>query len=168
MQTLSINQLVGQTLGNYRIERFLGQGRLNAIYLARNLAEEERLDALTFYIVPERFSAEARTRFLLRFRKEATVITSLDHPHILPIYDHGEVAGNPYLVTPYMMHGSLADLLKRHGKYDYSSILPMLEQLVSGLTYPHSKGFVHGTLRHSTIVVSPEDALRVAGFGLMH
>ncbi len=167
MQILSSNQLVGQTLGSYRIERFLRQGRLNAIYLARHLTEQ-RLDALTFYIAPERFSPEARTRFLLRFRKEATAITSLDHPHILPIYDHGEVGGNPYLVTPYMMHGSLVDLLKRHGKYDHSSILPILEQLVSGLTYGHSKGFIHGTLRPSTIVLRPEDALRVAGFGLMH
>ena len=167
MQILSSNQLVGQTLGNYRIERFLRQGRLNAIYLARHLIDQ-RLDALTFYIAPERFSPEARTRFLLRFRKEATAITSLDHPHVLPVYDHGEVGGNPYLVTPYMMHGSLVDLLKRHGKYDHSSILPILEQLVSGLTYGHSKGFIHGTLRPSTIVLSPEDALRVAGFGLMH
>jgi len=167
MQTLSLNQLAGQILGNYRIERFLGQGRLNAIYLARNLTEQ-RLDALTFYIVPERFSPEARTRFLLRFRKEATAITSLDHPHILPVYDHGEMAGNPYLVTPYMMHGSLVDLLKRHGKYDHSSILPILEQLVSGLAYAHGNGFIHGTLRPSTMVLSPENALRVAGFGLMH
>jgi serine/threonine protein kinase/Rieske Fe-S protein len=168
MQTLSIDQLAGQTLGNYRVERFLGQGRLNAVYLARNLAEEQRLDALTVYRIPERFSSEARARFLLRFQKEASVITLLEHPHILPIYDHGEVAGNPYLVTPYMMHGSLADLLKRHGKYDYSSLLPILEQLVSGLAYAHGKRFIHGTLRPSTIVLSPEKTLRVAGFGLMH
>ncbi len=126
MQTLSIYQLAGQTLGNYRIERFLGRGRLNAIYLARNLAEEQRLDALTVYRVPERFSSEARTRFLLRFHKEASMITLLEHPHILPVYDHGEIVGNPYLVTPYMTHGSLADLLKQHGKYNYSSVLPIL------------------------------------------
>ena len=168
MQTLSIDQLAGQTLGNYRIERFLGRGRLNAIYLARNLAEEQRLDALTVYRVPERFSSEARTRFLLRFHKEASMITLLEHPHILPVYDHGEIVGNPYLVTPYMTHGSLADLLKQHGKYNYSSVLPILEQLGSGLAYAHGKGFIHGTLRPSTIVLSPENTLRVAGFGLMH
>ena len=166
MQALS-HQLAGQVLGNYRIERFLGRGRLNTIYLARHLTEQ-RLDALTFYNVPERFSPDARTRFLSRFQKEATAITSLDHPHILPIYDHGDMAGNPYLVTPYMMHGSLVDLLKQHGKYDHHSILPILEQLVSGLAYAHSNGFIHGTLRPSTIVVSEENALRVAGFGLMH
>jgi serine/threonine protein kinase/nitrite reductase/ring-hydroxylating ferredoxin subunit len=123
---------------------------------------------LTFYIVPEHFSSEARTRFLLRFRKEAAVITSLDHPHILPVYDHGDLAGNPYLVTPYMMHGSLVDLLKRRGKYDHNSVLPILEQIVSGLAYAHSNGFIHGILRPSTMVLSPENALRVAGFGLMH
>jgi serine/threonine protein kinase/Rieske Fe-S protein len=167
MQTVSSNQLTGQILGNYRIERFLGQGRLNAIYLARNLTEQ-RLDALTFYIVPEHFSSEARTRFLQRFRKETAAITSLDHPHILPVYDHGDLAGNPYLVTPYMMHGSLVDLLKRRGKYDHHSVLPILEQIASGLAYAHSNGFIHGTLRPSTMVLSPENALRVAGFGLMH
>jgi serine/threonine protein kinase/nitrite reductase/ring-hydroxylating ferredoxin subunit len=167
MQTVSSNQLAGQVLGNYRIERFLGQGRLNAIYLARNLTEQ-RLDVLTFYIIPEHFSSEARMRFLLRFRKEAAAITSLDHPHILPVYDHGELAGNPYLVTPYLMHGSLVDLLKRRGKYDHNAILPILEQISSGLAYAHSNGFIHGILRPSTLVLSPENALRIAGFGLLH
>src|SRR5271157_4171798 len=136
MQTVSSYQLAGQILGNYRIERFLGQGRLNAIYLARNLTEQ-RLDVLTFYIVPEHFSSEARTRFLQRFCREAAAITSLDHPHILPIYDHGDLVGNPYIVTPYMKHGSLVDLLKRRGKYNYNCILPILEQIVSGLAYAH-------------------------------
>ena len=167
MQTVSSYQLAGQILGNYRIERFLGQGRLNAIYLARNLTEQ-RLDVLTFYIVPEHFSSEARTRFLQRFCREAAAITSLDHPHILPIYDHGDLVGNPYIVTPYMKHGSLVDLLKRRGKYNYNCILPILEQIVSGLAYAHSNGFIHGILRPSTMVLSPENALRIAGFGLMH
>ena len=79
MQTLSVDQLVGQTLGSYRVERLLGQGRLNAVYLARNLFEQ-RTDALTLYLVPERFSLEARQRFLVRFLKEAAAISSLKHP----------------------------------------------------------------------------------------
>src|SRR5438105_12288456 len=101
MQVLSTDQLVGQILGNYCIERFLGKGRLNAVYLGRNLVSQ-RLDALTMYLVPSHFSVAAKARFLKRFRKESAAITKLDHPHILSVYEYGEYEGTPYLVTPYV------------------------------------------------------------------
>ncbi len=167
MQTQSVDQLVGQTLGNYRVEQLLGKGRLNAVYLAQHTTTR-RVDALTLYLFPRRFSAEAHTRFVMRFRKEAAAVTSLRHPHILPVYEYGEHDGYPYLVTPYMMHGSLADILKQHGRYDHSEALPLLEQLVVGLAFAHSKGFIHGTLRPSNIVLKEDGSLQVAGFGLMH
>src|SRR5216110_694093 len=167
MQALSIDQLVGQILGNYRLERFLGKGRLNGIYLGRHLASQ-RLDAVTMYLVPSHFSSEATTRFLARFHKESAAITKLEHPHILPIYEYGGYIGTPYLVTPYVTQGSLADLLKRYGRYDHTAIVPMLEQLASGVAYAHSNGYIHGTLRPSNVVFRDRDVLQVAGFGLMH
>jgi serine/threonine protein kinase/Rieske Fe-S protein len=167
MQALSLDQLVGQILGNYRIERFLGNGRLNAVYLGRHLASQ-RLDAVTMYLVPAHFSSEANNRFLARFHKEAARITKLDHPHILPIYEYGEYVGTPYLVTPYVNQGSLADLLKRFGRYDHTAIVPLLEQLASGVAYVHSKGHIHGMLRPSNVIIRDQELLQVAGFGLMH
>jgi serine/threonine protein kinase/Rieske Fe-S protein len=167
MQTQSVDQLVGQTLGNYRVERLLAQGRSNAVYLAQH-RKTGSVDALTLYLIPRRFSAEAHKRFLMRFRKEATAVISLRHPHILPVYEHGEQDGCPYLVTPYMMHGSLADILRQEGRYEHSEVVPLLEQLIEGLGYAHSNGFIHGTLRPSNIVLSENRSLQVAGFGLMH
>lgn len=170
MQTISIDQLVGQVLGNYRIERLLGRGRLNAVYFARNLSLQavDGACALTLYLVPERFSPDARNRFMARFRKEAAAITGLEHPHILPVYEYGEHEGYPYLVTPYMMDGSLADLLKQQGRFDHMAALSILEQLAEGLSYAHQRGFVHGTLRPSNVVQNHEKEMLVAGFGLMH
>ncbi len=167
MQAISIDQLVGQILGSYRVERFLGKGRFNVVYLGRNLASL-RLDALTMYLVPSHFSPEASTRFLTRFHKESAAITKLDHPHILPIYEYGEYVGIPYLVTPYVTQGSLADLLKRYGRYDHTEIVPILEQLASGIGYAHGRGHIHGALGPSNVVVRDDDTLQVAGFGLMH
>jgi serine/threonine protein kinase/Rieske Fe-S protein len=167
MQALSADQLVGQILGNYRIERFLGKGRLNAVYLGRHLASQ-KLDALTMYLVPAHFSVEANARFLTRFRKESAAIIKLDHQYILPIYESGEYAGTPYLVTPYVNQGSLADMLKRHGRYDHREVVPILEQIASGVAYAHNRSCIHGTLRPSNLVVRDEDTLQVAGFGLMH
>jgi serine/threonine protein kinase/Rieske Fe-S protein len=167
MQALSLDQLVGQILGNYRVERFLGNGRLNAVYLGRHLVSQ-RLDAVTMYLVPAHLSSDANTRFLTRFHKESAAITKLDHPHILPIYEYGEYLGTPYLVTPYVNKGSLADLLKRFGRYDHTAIVPLLEQVASGVAYAHSKGHIHGMLRPSNVVIRDQECLQVAGFGLMH
>ena len=56
MQTLVVDNLVGQVLGNYRVERLMGQGRLNAVYLARHLEHESNV-AVTLYILPEKLSS---------------------------------------------------------------------------------------------------------------
>ncbi|MDQ2884644.1 MAG: hypothetical protein M3Y39_01000, partial [Chloroflexota bacterium] len=88
MQTLSVDRIVGQSLGNYRVERLLAHGRLSAVYLAQNVATGTN-GALTLFIIPERFSPEARQRFIQRFRKEAAALISLQHAHLLPIYEYG-------------------------------------------------------------------------------
>jgi serine/threonine protein kinase/Rieske Fe-S protein len=167
MQILSEEQLVGQRLGDYHIEHLVGKGQLTAVYLARHMGEQ-RVDALTLYLMPESFSNESHMLFLTRFRKEAALINSLDHPHILPVYAHGEVAGHPYLVTPYMMHGSLSDLVKQQGRVEHAQVHLLLHQIVEGLSYAHAKGFIHGTLKPANIVWRKDDSLQVAGFGLMH
>jgi serine/threonine-protein kinase len=167
MQTLSVDRLVGQVLGNYRVEQLLGRGRLNAVFLARNMATQNQ-GALTLFMIPDNFSPDARTRFLQRFHKASAALVALRHEHILPVYEGGEYIGYPYLVTPYMMNGSLADIIKRKGHLDYERVRDILEQVVAGLEYAHNKGVIHGTLKPSNIVLSAEQTMMVAGFGLMH
>lgn len=166
MQTLSADQLVDKKLGHYRVERLLGRGRLNAVYLVQHPAYNSSV-ALTTFILPEYFSAEARNHFLQRFTQEAAVLTTLDHPHIMPVYDYGEQFGYPYLVTPYMMHGSLAEVLKRQGHCSYIYTLELLEQVATGLEYAHNNDIIHGMLKPSNIVFNSEKKALVAGFGLM-
>ncbi len=167
MQTLSVDRIIGQSLGNYHVERLMGQGRLSAVYLAQSVLTGLN-GGLTLFIIPERFSNDARNRFIQRFRKEAGALTALQHPHLLPVHEYGEHQGYPYLVTPYMTNGSLADLLKRQGRCDHTYVLDILEQVVEGLEYAHRQGVIHGTLKPSNIVLSPDQKMLVAGFGLMH
>ncbi|GCE06324.1 protein kinase domain-containing protein [Dictyobacter aurantiacus] len=167
MQTLSEEQLVGHVLGQYRIERLVGKGRLNIVYLARHQGAQ-RVDALALYPLPAHFSHEARTFFLQRFHKEAALITSLKHPHILPVYEHGEILGYPYLITPYTTNGSLADIIRHQGRCEHTFVTTILDQIVDGLSYAHGKGFIHGTLKPSNIVIHDDENIQVAGFGLMH
>ena len=78
MQTIANDELVGKTVGTYRVECLLGRGRLSAVYLARHPVQDSTV-ALTTILLPERFSSEARTRFMARFTKEAFALTTLEH-----------------------------------------------------------------------------------------
>ncbi len=167
MQTVSTDQLVGQTVGHYTVKSLLGRGRLSAVYLAQHPTQSTAA-ALTTFIIPERFSAETRTRFAQRFTREAAALTALSHRNLLPIYEYGEQFGYPYLITPYMTNGSLADILQRQGRCTPTYALEVLEQIAAGLEYAHSKGIVHGTLKPANILSGTEQNLLVAGFGLVH
>jgi serine/threonine protein kinase/Rieske Fe-S protein len=166
MQSVLVEQLIGHVFGPYRVERFLGRGRLNAVYLVRNM-QSQQTDALALYLVPDRFSPQAKTRFVERFCQEAALVSALKHPHILPVYGSGELQGYPYLITPYRTKGSLADNLKRNGHYDHGFVSALLPQIVAGLKYAHSQRVIHGTLRPSTIIIGEAGEVQVAGFGLL-
>ncbi|HZT99231.1 MAG TPA: protein kinase [Ktedonobacteraceae bacterium] len=167
MQTLSTDELVGKTIGTYHVERLLGRGRLSAVYLARHPVENTTV-ALTTILIPEHFSSETRDRFMARFTKEALALTALQHPHILPVYAYGEQYGYPYLVTPYMMHGSLADVLRQQDHCTPAYVQRILEQVAAGLEYAHKKGVIHGTLKPANVLLGSGQSMLVAGFGLMH
>src|SRR3954465_15950296 len=94
MQTLSVDRLVGQVLGNYRVEQLLGRGRLNAVFLARNVATQSQ-GARPLFTIPENFSSEARARFSRRFQKASAALVALRQEHILPAIEGGE-----YIVYP--------------------------------------------------------------------
>ncbi len=166
MQVSPVHQLVGQHVGSCYVERLLSRGRLNAVYLAQQ-PMHRRYVAITTFLVPEQLSTEARSRFIARFMKEAAILVTLKHPHILPIYEYGEQMGCPYLVTPYVTEGSLADVLNSQGRYTPDDALFVLEQTAVALEYAHNRGVVHGMLKSGYILLRQQQTVQVAGFGLV-
>jgi serine/threonine protein kinase/Rieske Fe-S protein len=169
-QTVIVDQLVGQVIGKksqYRVDRLLGQSRLNAVYLARNL-NDQTMVALTLFITPEHFSLDAYQRFTQRFTAAAPALVTLQHPHILPVHEFGEQYGYPYLITPYLTNGSLADSLRQKQRFSYEEVLEFLEQIAPAIQLAHSRGLIHGTLKPANLVLNDQKQVLVAGFGLMH
>jgi serine/threonine protein kinase/Rieske Fe-S protein len=165
MQTVSVDQLVGKTLGDYQVEQLLGRGKLSAVYLAQQRSQN-RTVMITTFTVPDSLPAPARERFTMRFSQVGSTLIKLKHPHILPIYDCGVQFGSPYLVTSFVKGGSLAQVLKRQPRFSPEQALEMLKQIAGGLDYAHSQGIVHGILNPANILVSNEQVLQVTGFGL--
>jgi serine/threonine protein kinase len=165
MQTVSVDQLVGKTLGDYKVERLLGRGKLSTVYLAQQRSQN-RTAMITTFTIPESLSAQARERFTTRFTQVGSALVKLNHPHILPIYDCGVQFGSPYLVTSFVKGGSLAQVLKQQPRFTPEQALEMLKQMAAGLDYAHSQGAVHGILNPANVLVSNEQVLQVTGFGL--
>jgi len=165
MEFTSVDQLVGQNVGSYQVERLLERGRASAVYLAFHPAHRRPV-ALTTFLFPEKHSSAARHRFLQRFQSEGMRLTRLREQHILPIYACGEQKGCPYLITPYMTNGSLVDVMKHQKQFQYADVLALLQEVMAGLAYAHAKGTVHGTLKPSNIILGDQGQTLVAGFGL--
>ncbi len=89
--------------GRYRIERELGQGGMATVYLAEDVKHRRRVAVKV--LLPELASAIGPERFL----REIETTANLRHPHILPLYDLGEVGGFLYYVMPYVEGESLRD-----------------------------------------------------------
>ena len=165
MQTVSVDQLVGKKLGDYQIEQLLGRGKMSAVYMAQQRSQNRTVMITTFNI-PETLSMVARERFTARFSQVGSSLMTLNHPHILPIYDCGVQFGSPYLVTSFVKGGSLAQVLKQQPRLSPEQALDMLKHIADGLDYAHSQGIVHGLLNPANILVINEQVMQVTGFGL--
>lgn len=163
---IPVDQLVGSTLGKYRVEQMLGQGNINAVYMARH-QETNQTVMLTAFIIPQDFPAQAREYFRQRFVQEASALIKLNHPSILPVYEFGEQFGYPYLVTPLITSGSVAKMLKQQGRLTPEQTLGILKQVAAGLDYAHSHGVVHGSLKPVNFLLDDTQKVQIAGFGLI-
>ncbi|HLA44793.1 MAG TPA: protein kinase, partial [Aggregatilineales bacterium] len=98
--------LIGRTLGAYRIIERIGMGGMASVYKAYHAAMDRDV---AVKILPEQFAGDEG--FLARFEREAKVVARLQHVNILPVFDYGEDNGITYLVMPYIPSGTLKDHL---------------------------------------------------------
>ena len=100
-----------------------------------------------------------------RFRRELDMISRLEHPHILPVYDFGEVDGNPYIVMRFMTGGTLQDRMRRSG-LGRDEAIRLLEQIALALDFAHDQGIVHRDLKPGNVLLDETGNAYLADFGL--
>src|SRR5439155_4596669 len=116
-------------------EAKLGEGGMGMVFRAHD-TKLNRPVAVKF-LSGDLADAAARRRF----QREAQMASSLNHPHILTVYDAGEVDGRQYLVTEYIDGGTLKDWAKS-AKRTWRQILELLVGVADGLATPHSPGIL--------------------------
>jgi serine/threonine-protein kinase len=103
--------------------------------------------------------------FRQRFAREAEVIASLEHIHILPIYAYGISDDMAYLAMRWLRGGSLSELLRRE-RLPLDRVADVFKQIASGLSYAHSKGVIHRDLKPSNIMLDDAGNAYLTDFGL--
>jgi serine/threonine protein kinase len=147
-------------LGPYRIERLLGAGGMGEVYRARDI----RLDRdVAIKTLPDGFAADADR--VARFRREAKVLASLNHPFIAAIYGLEEIAGISALVMEFARGEDLAHRLTR-GALVIDEALAIAKQVADALESAHERAIIHRDLKPANINVSPDGTVKVLDFGL--
>jgi serine/threonine protein kinase len=159
------NALLGQSLGTCTIQRLVGRGGMSAVYVAQQT--RPRREVAVKVLLPALLADQpSRTDFLARFRREADAIATLDHINIIPIYEYGEQEHVAYLMMPYVLGGSLHQVLEKRGVLQLSEALPILEQAAAALDYAHAKGIIHRDLKPGNILFHSDGRVLLADFGL--
>jgi eukaryotic-like serine/threonine-protein kinase len=146
--------------GRYEILSELGRGGMGVVYLAHDpsFAREVALKVLPRELLHD-------PSFRARFEREARMIAALEHPAIVPVHDHGEEDGQPYLVMRLMRGGSLADRL-RQGALPLPEAARILSALAPALDRAHARGIIHRDLKPSNILFDDDGNPYLADFGL--
>ena len=149
----------GSHIGPYRIETLLGEGGMGVVYRAWD-TKLSRPVAIKF-LSEELADAAARRRF----QREARTASSLNHPHILTVYDAGEFEGQQYLVTEFVDAGSLQDWARRENP-SWRQVVALLIGVADGLATAHAAGILHRDIKPGNILVASNGYAKLADFGL--
>lgn len=150
--------LEGTTLGHYRLKTLLGRGGMAEVYLGF----DEHLRREVAIKVVHR----GRTAELARFRREAEMLGTLNHEHILPVFEYGEQDPWHYLVMPYVSYGTLRERVEVGGPLSEEQAGLFLEQIAGALQYAHERGILHRDIKPSNILLRDDVYAYVADFGI--
>jgi eukaryotic-like serine/threonine-protein kinase len=147
-------------LGPYEITGALGAGGMGEVYRAR----DTRLGRdVALKVLPEAFARDAER--LARFRREAQVLASLNHPNIAAIYGFEDSGATHALVMELVEGPTLAERIKSSA-IAMDEALPMAKQICEAMEYAHERGIIHRDLKPSNVKVTAEGNVKVLDFGL--
>jgi len=145
----------------YQLLEGLGKGGMAFVYRARDLMLERYVGVK---ILREDYSRDPA--FQERFRQEAKAAANLSHPNIVTVHDFGLDAGKLFIVMEYVPGTDLKTLLQQRGRFTPEEALPLVIQACAGIGYAHRAGLVHCDVKPQNMLVTPDQRLKVADFGI--
>jgi tRNA A-37 threonylcarbamoyl transferase component Bud32 len=148
-------------VGKFKIVGKVGQGAMGEVFRAFDpvLGRE-----VAIKVVAAKLNEDERARE--RFVREAQAAAKLNHPNIITVYDFGEEQGQAYMAMELLEGQDLRELLAKGTLASLEGKLAIMEQILDGLAFAHSKGVVHRDLKPGNVHVLPNGQIKIMDFGL--
>ncbi|HWE33852.1 MAG TPA: protein kinase [Solirubrobacteraceae bacterium] len=149
--------------GRYQLEGRLGVGGMSTVYLALDSRLERHV---AIKLLAEHLADDEA--FVSRFRREALAAARLVHPNIVQVFDFGfdESQHQHFIVMERVSGSSCAELLRDRGHLDVEQAVDVVSQACRGLDYAHRNGVVHRDVKPGNLLVSDNDVVKLADFGI--
>jgi len=147
-----------RTVGRYELLEEIGRGGAATVHLARQL-DLDRLVALKEL----RAFSTADPSFARRFVRESRLMSGLNHPNLVTVYDYFEADGAPYIAMEYLAAGSLRACA---GRLRFAAVAGAMEGILGGVGHAHAHGIVHRDLKPENVLVTDLGGVKVADFGI--
>lgn len=151
----------GRTLDRYELRQIIGKGGMADVYLGYDPRFERTVAVKVF----KRDDDE----LLMRFIREARLMASLRHPHLMPVYDAGDSILDGvvryYIVMPFMEGGTLRSRV-RSAPLSLQETCHYLSQIADALDYIHQRGIIHRDIKSSNVLLDAEDRCYLSDFGI--
>jgi serine/threonine-protein kinase len=150
----------GTHVGPYEILGLIGAGGMGEVYRARDtrLGRTAALKVLPDSLLPDR-------ERLARFRREAQILASLNHPHIAAVYGLEEAEGQ-LAIGLELVEGECLDERLARGPVALEEAIAVMRQIAEGLEAAHERGIVHRDLKPANVRLTPDGSVKILDFGL--
>ena len=157
-QHLAAGTLIGD---QYRIVKLIGQGGMARVYLA---TDQQNGGSVAIKIMKAELSNDQE--FIKRFDTEARAASSLDHPNIVKVLDHGQDGELRYIVQELVEGQTLKALIDHRGPLPWTVAVPLTIQIGLALEHAHRHGVVHRDIKPHNILLTEDMVAKVTDFGI--
>lgn len=151
---------IPEKIGRYIIKDELGRGGMATVYRGFDPSFDREV---AIKVLPREMLHDPQ--FRSRFEREIKMIASLEHPSIVPVYDVGDMDGQPYFVMRFMPGGSLSNLIEQ-GPISIQDTARIVEKVAQGLSYAHRKGVIHRDLKPDNVLFDDNGDPFISDFGV--
>lgn len=153
--------MIGKIINNYKIISEIGHGGMGVIYKAYDI-KLERYVAIKIL----RSQVVNNSRSIERFRIEAKNHAKLSHPNIVPVYGFIDEPGILGIVMELIEGETVEQKIEREIKIGLSDAINIIKQVLCGVGYAHSKGYVHRDIKPSNIIIGNDNVAKIMDFGI--
>jgi serine/threonine-protein kinase len=145
----------------YELVEEIGRGGMAEVFLAR-----DRLLARDVAVKVLASGYAGDPTFVARFRREAQSAASLNHPHIVAVFDWGEEDDTYFIVMEYVAGRTLRDVLRTYGRLPSMEASRIAAEIADALSFAHLHGVVHRDVKPGNVLITPDGTVKVADFGI--